>query len=382
MSRPRAAERPTGLVGTVRIVGAGLLGTSLGLALRRRGVDVELSDPSPTSLALALDLGAGSAPGAADRSEIGLVVVAAPPDVVADVVAAELASSPSAVVTDLASVKAGPLKALQDTGVDLSRYVGGHPMAGRERSGAVAARADLFAGQTWVVCPHDASDQQAVAAVRALATAVGALPTELDAGAHDAAVALVSHLPQVMASLAAARLGTAPEAALALSGQGVRDVTRIAASDPAMWTQILGANAAAVGDALRSVRSDLDRLVAALDALAAETAQAPARGARATVAAVVAEGNAGQRRIPGKHGAPHTSYAAVPVVVPDRPGELARLLHDVGEAGVNLEDLRLEHSQGQPVGLAEVLVVPEAAETLVGALQAKGWTVHEAARTV
>lgn len=383
MSLPEAAAEPAaGLTGAVRVVGAGLLGTSLGLALRQQGVDVELSDPSPTALALAADLGAGRPASPATPNLVALVVVAAPPDVVADVVASELAAAPDAVVTDLASVKAGPLKALQDKGIDLSRYVGSHPMAGRERSGAVAARADLFAGRPWVVCAHPASSPAAMTAVRSLALAVGALPTELDADAHDDAVALVSHVPQVLASLAAARLSQASEGALALSGQGLRDVTRIAASDPAMWTQILGANAAAVGDVLRAVRADLDRVVDALEALAAETAQTPARGARATVAGLVAEGNAGERRIPGKHGAPHTSYAVVPVLVPDRPGELARLLHDVGAAGVNLEDLRLEHSQGQPVGLAEVLVVPAAAPTLVSALRELGWTVHEAGRTL
>ncbi|MFL6100728.1 MAG: prephenate dehydrogenase [Actinomycetales bacterium] len=383
MSLPETvAEPPAGLPGAVRVVGAGLLGTSLGLALRQQGVDVELSDPSPTALALAADLGAGRPASPAAPGGAALVVVAAPPDVVAEVVAAELAAAPDAVVTDLASVKAGPLKALQDKGIELSRYVGSHPMAGRERSGAVAARADLFAGRPWVVCAHPASSAAALAAVRSLAVTVGALPTELDADAHDGAVALVSHVPQVLASLAAARLSRASEGALALSGQGLRDVTRIAASDPALWTQILGANAAAVGDVLRAVRADLDRVVEALEALAAETAETPARGARAAVAGLVAQGNAGERRIPGKHGAPHTSYAVVPVLVPDRPGELARLLHDVGAAGVNLEDLRLEHSQGQPVGVAEVLVVPAAAPTLVSALQERGWTVHEAGRTL
>lgn len=367
---------PAGLPDVVRIVGTGLLGTSLGLALRRQGVAVELADPSPTAVALALDLGAGVR--APLGHPVGLVVVAAPPDVVADVIAVELAAHPDAVVTDVASVKAGPLKALQDNGTDLSRYVGSHPMAGRERSGAVAARADLFAGQPWVVCPRADSSLAAVAAVRALAHAVGGIVTELDADAHDIAVALVSHVPQVLASLTAARLTGAPPAALALSGQGLRDVTRIAASDPELWTQILGANAAAVADVLQGVRSDLDQALAALAALAAESDDRPARGARATVADLVARGNAGQQLIPGKHGAPHTAYAAVPVLVPDRPGELARLLHDVGVAGVNLEDLRLEHSQGQPVGLAEVMVVPSAAAGLVIALRELGWTVHDA----
>jgi prephenate dehydrogenase len=374
MSLPPSAEPPAGLPAAVRIVGSGLLGTSLGLALRRLGVAVELADPSPSALALATDLGAGQA---RLDATVGLVVVAAPPDVVADVVAQQLEAEPLAVVTDLASVKAGPLKALQDSGIDLSRYVGAHPMAGRERSGAVAARADLFAGQPWVICPHPGSSPAAVAAVRALAVAVGSIPAELAAAEHDEAVALVSHVPQIVASLAAARLSGAPDAALSLSGQGLRDVTRIAASDPQLWTQILGGNATAVSAVLHAVRDDLDGVVAALDALAAETAAAPARGARATVAGLVAAGNAGQQRIPGKHGAPHTSYAAVPVLVPDRPGELARLLHDVGAAGINLEDLRLEHSQGQPVGVAEVLVVPAAAQLLVEALRAGGWTVHE-----
>jgi prephenate dehydrogenase len=367
---------PAGLPDVVRIVGTGLLGTSLGLALRRQGVAVELADPSPTALALALDLGAGS--NASVGRPVGLVIVAAPPDVVADVVAAELAARSEAIVTDVASVKAGPLKALQDNGADLTRYVGSHPMAGRERSGAVAARADLFAGQPWVICAQPDGTPAATAAVRALAHAVGAIVTELDAAAHDIAVALVSHVPQVLASLTAARLTGAPPAALSLSGQGLRDVTRIAASDPELWTQILAANAAAVADVLLGVRADLDQALGALDALAGESPTTPARGDRAAVADLVARGNAGQQLIPGKHGAPHTSYAAVPVLVPDRPGELARLLHDVGAAGINLEDLRLEHSQGQPVGLAEVLVVPAAASRLVTALRDLGWTVHDA----
>src|SRR3954447_17950399 len=157
MSLPETvAEPPAGLPGAVRVVGAGLLGTSLGLALRQQGVEVELSDPSPTALALAADLGAGRPASPAARGRAALVAVPAPPDVVAEVVAAELAAAPDAVVTDLASVKAGPLKALQDRGIEPSRYVGSHPMAGRERSGAVAARADLFAGRPWVVCAHPA----------------------------------------------------------------------------------------------------------------------------------------------------------------------------------------------------------------------------------
>jgi prephenate dehydrogenase len=361
--------------GTVRVVGTGLLGTSVGLALRANGVDVTLHDPSPTVVALARDLGAGRLAGPED-DDPEVVVVAAPPDVVGDVVVDELSRYPAAVVTDVASVKAAPLARVRAADGDLRRYVGGHPLAGRERSGAIAARGDLFVGRPWVLTPTDETDPDAVRRVRELAESVGAVVTVMDAAEHDEAVAVVSHLPQVAASMVAARLRDLPEPAVALAGQGVRDVTRIAASDPVLWTQILAGNAAAVREVLRLAQRDLAELVASLDALVEQVPTDDVVGARAVVATFVAHGNEGHARIPGKHGAAPTVYTHVPVLVPDRPGELARLLADVGRAGVNLEDLRLEHSQGQPVGLAEIAVLPAAAATLVAALQARGWSVQ------
>lgn len=367
-------QPPPRTCGPVRVVGTGLLGASIGLALRGLGVDVVLADPSPTALAMARDVGAGRLPTPGDDAP-ALVVVAAPPDVTAQVVAAELAASPGAVVTDVASVKNGPLLQLLAglaTPADLSRYVGGHPLAGRERSGAVAARADLFAGRPWVLTPAAGTSAAALAVVRDLVLDLGAAPVTMSACEHDAAVARVSHVPQVLASLVAARLRDAPEAAVGLAGQGLRDVTRIAASDPTLWVQILGANAGPVAEVLRGLRADLDRVVEALEALAAD-AQAP--GARVAVARAIEDGKAGHARIPGKHGAPPTRYAVVTVLVPDRPGELGRLFTDMGEIGVNLEDLQLEHSPGQPVGLAEVSVLPSARELLERALAERGWNL-------
>lgn len=377
MTRPTSdrpwAGRPTS---QVRVVGTGLLGASVGLALRARGLDVTLYDPSPTAAALARDLGAGRLVNPED-DEPDLVLVAAPPDVVGDVVVDELVRYPSAVVTDVASVKAAPLARVRAAGGDLRRYVGGHPLAGRERSGAVAARGDLFTGRPWVLTPTPESDPGAVRRVRELAESVGAVVSVMDASEHDQAVAVVSHLPQVAASLVAARLVDLPEPAVALAGQGVRDVTRIAASDPMLWTQILAGNAPAVRHVLQLAQRDLEQLVESLDRLAAGSPTSDdVVGARGVVATFVAQGNEGHARIPGKHGAAPTTYAQVPVLVPDRPGELARLLADVGEAGVNLEDLRLEHSQGQPVGLAEIAVLPAAATTLVTALRERGWSVQ------
>ena len=227
-------------------------------------------------------------------------------------------------------------------------------MAGRERSGAVAARGDLFDGRAWVVVPHDES----VAGGRGGGHGAGRRRrwhrVDDGPGEHDAAVAVVSHVPQLASSLVAGRLRDLTDPAVALSGQGIRDVTRIAASDPQLWTQILAGNAAAVREVLAHVHAELTEVIGALDVLA----DGDGVGAREVLARIVAQGNAGHARIPGKHGAAPTAYSVVVVLVPDQPGELARLLHDVGDAGVNLEDLHLEHGLGQPFGLAEVSVLP------------------------
>jgi prephenate dehydrogenase len=189
---------------------------------------------------------------------------------------------------------------------------------------------------------------------------------------HDAAVAVVSHVPQLASSLVASRLRDLTDPAVALAGQGIRDVTRVAASDAQLWTQILAGNAPAVREVLGHLRDELTEVIGALDSLA----DGDGVGAREVLARVVAAGNAGHARIPGKHGAAPTAYATVVVLVPDQPGELARLLHDVGDAGVNLEDLHLEHGLGQPFGLAEVSVLPAVAQRLGEELQARGWRLH------
>ena len=354
----------------VLIRGTGLIGTSLGIALSRKGYAVSLTDPSPTAERLARDLGAGRL---AERSgePPQLVVVAAPPDVAAGVVVDSLQTWPDAVVTDVASVKGAILTSVQAAEADLVRYVGSHPMAGRERSGAGHARGDLFEGRAWVVVPTPHSGADAVQAVTELARDTGSAVSVMDAQTHDEAVAAISHLPQVAASLVAAQLRSLDERALALAGQGLRDVTRIAASDPRLWTQILAGNAAAVRAVLARMQTELGELLEALDGLADPNAE----GHLAVVNTAITHGNSGVARIPGKHGSGPAAYVPVTAVVPDTPGALGRLLTDVGEAGVNLEDLRIDHGLGQPFGLAEIMVVPAAAEHLQQALQARGWRV-------
>ncbi len=353
------------LTGPVRVVGVGLLGTSIALGLRARGVDVILSDASPTNVSIAIDYGAGRR--ATDGDEPQLIVVCVPPDVTASVIVRELSAYPRAVVTDVASVKQPILDAVAEAGGDLTRYVGSHPLAGREKGGPMSGRADLFVGRPWVVAGHPAISYQTAAAVDDLILDLGATLVEMTAADHDAGVALVSHVPQVVSSVLAQRLIAAPDSAVNLAGQGLRDVTRIAASDPELWVQILGANAPLVVSQLQEFRDDLDRFIAAL-------ADPAAPGARRGIAEGLAAGNAGVARIPGKHGQ-DKKYASLVVMVDDKPGELARLFAEVGEEGVNLEDLRLEHSPGAQVGLAEISVLPEVLERLTEALAARGWRI-------
>lgn len=351
----------------VLIVGSGLLGTSLGLALQRAGVEVRLRDRDPDALAEAVRLGAGrpDEPGPV----AAVAVVAVPPEATATSVVEVLAEGSAEYVTDVASVKAGPVRQVRALAADPGRYVGGHPMAGREVSGPHGALVDLFEGRPWVLCPDEGTDPHAVTRALAVARAAGAVPVTMPAEEHDAAVALVSHAPHLVAAMMASRLVDAPQHEMRLAGQGVADVTRIAGGDPALWTEILTANAAAVGNVLRGLRQDLDRVLTALDASAGPDGRAALRD-------VLSEGVAGRGRLPGKHGAPHVEYATVTVVVDDKPGQLAALFADAGAAGVNVEDVRIEHSPGQPVGMVELDVRPDADTVLAERLRERGWAVQ------
>lgn len=352
------------LDGPVLVVGAGLLGTSIALALRRHDVDVALRDISVENLRIATVLGAANAD--ADAVRPRLVVVAVPPDHLADEIARALTGT-DAVVTDVGSIKAAPLAATRAR-VDastLSRYVGSHPMAGSERSGPFAASAALFDGRPWAVTPHEDADPVAVDLVVELARVCGATPVTFTPDEHDQAVARTSHLPHLLASLVAGRLTDAPRNHLALSGQGVRDVTRIAAGDPGLWQQIIVANTSALTALLRDVRGDLDTLLTAL-----------ADGDRESVAAVLGRGVDGTAVLPGKHGGAAAASTTVYVAVPDHPGELARLLADAGEIGVNIEDLRIDHDPARDYGLVELSVATESVEHLLASLGDRGWTAH------
>ncbi len=352
--------------GPVRIVGTGLLGTSIGLALTKLGVEVLLEDASPANLKLAADYGAGRPAEASDQPKV--IVVCVPPDVTSAVVQRELDEFPKAVVTDVASVKSQVLEELRDCSADLTRYVGSHPMAGRERGGAISGRADLFVGRPWVISAAPESSLAAIAAVEDLAIDLGSAPLKVSANEHDRAVALVSHVPQLVASLLAARLIAAEGSDVSLAGQGLRDTTRIAASDPKLWTQILAANSSEVAPVLKAFEADVHAVVESLENLGMP-------GSLAQISRALEAGNRGIERIPGKHGTKQTTYAQVIVMIADKPGELGRLFNEVGDVGVNIEELKLEHSPSSPIGLVELYVLPAVEKKLITDLESRGWKI-------
>lgn len=377
------------------ILGTGLIGTSIALALREHGdVRVWLSDRDPASARLAASMGAGellpSGPSGAGWLADGspgdgwladVAILAVPPLAVAPVLADAQRRRLARVCTDVASVKQLPVQQAAALGCDLAGFVPGHPMAGRERHGPAAARADLFLGRTWAVCPSRETAPWAVALVSELIKACGADEVRTDPASHDRWVALVSHAPHVVAAAMAARLEPAAPEALAIAGQGLRDTTRVAAGDPGLWLQILAANAGPVADVLAAVAADLARVSDALS-VPPGTATAPGTDpvlddiseiSGKVILDVLAAGRVGVARIPGKHGQAPRPVSVVQVVIRDEPGELARLFAAAGQAGVNIEDIRIEHSPGLPVGVAELHVRPADAAPLVTAMEKGGW---------
>lgn len=203
-----------------------------------------------------------------------------------------------------------------------------------------------------------------------------AVPVVMDADAHDRAVALVSHMPHLVSSMVAARLEHAEEAAVRLCGQGIRDVTRIAASEPGMWIDILSANPGPVADLLTDVAGDLEETVRALRALQSADEAKRVEGTSG-IEDMLRRGNAGQVRVPGKHGSAPRVYEVVAVLIDDQPGQLARIFADAGRAGVNIEDVRIEHATGQQAGLVQLMVEPSAAPVLAASLRERGWAIRQ-----
>lgn len=343
------------------IIGAGLVGASIGLALSGADEQVHLVDRVRSHAMAAAALGAGRID-PPDPERVDLVVVAVPPDVLADVVTRALVRYPKATVTDVGSVKA-PVADLVADRPGAERYVPSHPMAGSHYTGPLTASARLFVDRTWVITPLECNPVDRIERVENLAGVCGARTVRMSPAEHDVAVAQVSHLPHLMSILTAGHLREVPESHLKLAGQGIRDVTRIAGSDPKLWRQILGANTQAVRQELEGVRQDLVELLAVLDK--------PDQ-----LEAFLGRGRNGALSLGGKHGRSPAAFASVVVEIPDEPRALARLFTDVGDLGVNVEDVAIEHDQVRQVGFLAIQVLAEKSANLAENIVLRGWNVR------
>jgi len=344
-------------LGSVRIVGSGLIGTSIGLGLRAKGVAVSMVDQNQAAAKLAQDL-VGEFNGAPTE----LVIFALPSASLSEVLNHEFALNPGASFIDIGSTKTKPQLEVEASIIPVERFCLTHPMAGREVGGAESARGDLFEGRPWVLCTEGV-DSEVVDLTLEMISLLGAVPHQMSVKEHDLAVALVSHLPQILSSTLAAQLLNADERWLETAGAGLRDTTRIAASDPKLWSEIASLNASSISPLLEKVIEDLQRLKAQIhDSLATSE--------------FFVQGNRGRDRIPGKHGGKARDFTKLPIVIEDKPGQLGALFNECGKASVNIEDLSIEHTPGQFTGLITLSLSSKDADILREHLSASGWNVH------
>jgi prephenate dehydrogenase len=342
----------------VRIVGSGLIGTSIGLGLVQQGIAVEMVDSDPSAQALAKDLTGGVV-----VVDPELVVFALPTSLLSQVIEHEIAINPQSTFMDIGSVKNEVVLQVKTISGLSTRFLPTHPMAGREIGGASSARADLFQGRSWILTPEADCAPESKSLVLELISILGATPIELSALDHDAAVAKISHLPQIAASLIAKQLAGTPAEWMELAGQGLRDTTRIAGSDEKLWKEIIYSNRAEISELLISLQNDLTQMIAALDD--------PAK-----IAALIAAGREGKAMIPGKHGGKAREYCFLPIVIDDKPGQLGAIFNECAAMQVNVEDLNIEHSPGQLSALITLSLSADDAEKLSEHLTSIGWNVH------
>lgn len=344
---------------SVCIIGSGLIGTSVGLALSKKGVSVTMLDRDSRTQGIAQAL-MGNQGGEISGAE--LVIVAVPVSAFPMVITTLERTTFKGVLIDVTSIKTKPVLEVMKSSLNSSQFLPTHPMAGREFSGVESARADLFEGRPWMI-DSTGVDQKALAWGNALIESLGAQVFDMPAADHDQAVALVSHLPQLISSLLAKQLAGKPVSWLELSGGGLRDTTRIAASDPSLWKEIIAANSSAIAPLLKSLAFDLNSLISNIES-------------ENFIAGVIKDGQAGRALIPGKHGGKAREYTHLPIVIEDKPGQLAAIFDECAKVSVNIEDLSIEHSPGQETGLITLAVSHSDALTLKAHLESEGWDVH------
>ena len=348
------------MIQSIRVVGAGLIGTSIGLKMKSLGCKVEIIDTDTNSMNLAQDLVKSE-----ELSEPELIIIAVSVDANVKVVIEQINGNPNSIVCDLASVKSDLLLQVDKLSAHPENFVSLHPMAGREVSGAENSRADLFEGRAWIGISDSLKNKKNKEIIESFVSGCGGVLYWLTSKEHDETVALLSHLPQILSSLLASKLNDVDPNKLNLAGQGLRDVTRLAASDAKLWAQILTSNKDSIQPLLADFIASLTKLQDSLRSTNQDQ-----------VAVILKRGVEGKARIPGKHGAKNRDYSFLPIVIDDKPGQLASIFNECAKVDVNIEDLSIEHSPGQETGLITLSLSAQDCEKLSEHLISKGFRVH------
>lgn len=345
----------------VHVVGAGLIGTSIALASKISGYSVTIEDIEAGSEELARDLlhSREERPSSPD-----IIFVAVPPLNVSETVLQQLKLHPESIVVDVASVKTKVVNDVEGFPELSHRFIASHPIAGREVSGPTSAQADLFKGRAWIVTPGPNVDEGNLELIVQLLSEFGAQVYQLSPERHDYVFARISHLPQLLSTLLASSL-IEIGADVALSGQGLRDLTRLAGSSGELWKEIISLNSAEILSALEEHRQSLEDLSNAI-----------ANGDNAKILEYFHSGNQGKNIFAGKHGGVPRDYTVFHIVIEDKPGVLAELFSLCGQYKVNVEDLAIEHSPHQETGLISLSISKNQSLILQDALVSNGWKFH------
>jgi prephenate dehydrogenase len=347
------------------LVGTGLMGASVGLAAKRAGVDwIGGYDADESAAAAALERGAVDDVGALGDvlAEADLAVVAAPVAVLPLLVEDVLGRAPEGcTVTDVGSTKDWSLRFP-------GRFVGGHPVCGREARGPAHASADLFDGATWFLTPVTGTDPDRYRLVHGFVASLGAVPVAIDPRAHDRLVALTSHLPHALANLLVNQAGAGRiegHDPLLAAGGSLRDMTRVAGANPRIWVDIFLDNGPELAEALAEHRRRVEQLEGWL-----------AESDAGSLARWIAEASENRRRMLAEAYPDPGELQQVTVHVPDRPGVLAGITQALGAERINIEDFELRHFSPERGGVLTMLVSGAAeAERAAALLEAQGYGV-------
>lgn len=361
---------------SVCVIGIGLIGGSFAAACRRLETPMRVLgvDPDGDTLAEALERGLvdealtpanALAAGWFSGGSVDLVVLATPAKVAEEWICRLADAGYTGIVTDVASTKGGVIAAAEQCAGAAFSFVGGHPMAGSERSGVGAAREDLFDGAYYVLTPTDSTDPESYRRVHSFVARLGARVLSVDARSHDEAVAIISHVPHVTASalveLAKAHAGEGDEL-LRLAAGGFKDTTRIAAGSAGLWTGICLDNAEALAagiEELRDVLGQFAGMVRAKDSSAVyEWLDRAAEVRRALPA----------QWVPATE---QLTELLIPMV--DRPGVISEITSAVGRAGCNIEAIEIDHQSEDTAVLVLVLTDEGDVDRLTSDLTDRGY---------